>query len=527
MVVYLAKDSESREVAEYYAEKRKIPRENIIGLNVKKDTGISRDDYTLNVQLPLLRELQDRRLMKFDVEVEPRRRLRRTPTPSSYLCTESKVRYMVLSFGFPYQLKPDTNLVEEIPQEAPPQVRRNEAAVDSELALLPQVGHYPFWGPTPNPGFAATNSAQLHPTQGLFLVTRLDGPDKEIAKGLVDKALEAEANGLMGNAYFDLRGIKDGPYRPGEDWFTNMATISRRLGFSTYVDNNPETLPSTFPLSHVAIYGGWYSANADGPFYLADVEFMPGAIGYHLHSFSASSLRSRTHGWTGPLLTHGVTASMGSVYEPYLSFTPNPGLMLALMAQFQFTLGEAGTACQPFLSWMNVVVGDPLYRPFAKGLLEMEQDLTAKQSPDLAWALLRKVNYHLADGRDPEILRQYLIETSITRQSSVLSEKVAMMFAEKSNHRQAIEWNERALKLPTSLQQRTRILLNLADWKERLADIQGAAEHLRQVEEEHRAYKDFLAFREKQHRLASLIGDQSELDRLRREIDRLKPSDES
>jgi uncharacterized protein (TIGR03790 family) len=431
---------------------------------------------------------------------------------------------LVLCYGFPYQLQKDTNLVEQIPPNIPNEGRRNEAAVDSELALLPQLGHHPFWGAISNPAYSATNSALLHPTNGVLMVTRLDGPDKDIAKSLVDKAMQAESTGLLGNAYFDLRNIKEGPYRPGDQWLTNMATISRRLGFSTYVDNQPETLPSTFPMSHVALYGGWYSANADGPFYLPEVEFMPGAIGYHIHSYSAASLRSRTHGWTGPLLTHGVTASMGCVYEPYLSFTPNPGILLALLAQFKFTLGEAGTACQPFLSWMNVVVGDPLYRPFAKDLLDMERDLERAEDPLLAWVIMRKVNFHLVNGRDETVLRQYIIEQPITRQSSVLNEKVAMMFAEKSMLRQAIEWSEKALELPTSFQQRTRLLLNLAEWKEMLADIKGAIGHLKQVESERRLYRDLLPFREKQHRLARLVGDSEEMDRIKKELDRLVPT---
>jgi hypothetical protein len=36
----------------------------------------------------------------------------------------------------------------------------------------------------------------MHPTNGILLVTRLDGPSASIARGLVDKALEAETNGL-------------------------------------------------------------------------------------------------------------------------------------------------------------------------------------------------------------------------------------------------------------------------------------------------------------------------------------------
>ena len=45
-------------------------------------------------------------------------------------------------------------------------------------------------------------------------------------------------------------------------------------------------------MSQIAIYCGWYDENVSGPFTLPKVEFMPGAFAYHLHSFSAATLRS-------------------------------------------------------------------------------------------------------------------------------------------------------------------------------------------------------------------------------------------
>ncbi len=48
----------------------------------------------------------------------------------------------------------------------------------------------------------------LNCTNGLLLVSRLDGPTPEIASGLVDKAMAAESNGFWGRAYFDARGLQ-------------------------------------------------------------------------------------------------------------------------------------------------------------------------------------------------------------------------------------------------------------------------------------------------------------------------------
>ena len=64
-----------------------------------------------------------------------------------------------------------------------PELDRNEAAVDSELAWLPLVEtNVPLAGPLPNWVYGATNTALLNPTNGILLVARLDGPSADIAQ---------------------------------------------------------------------------------------------------------------------------------------------------------------------------------------------------------------------------------------------------------------------------------------------------------------------------------------------------------
>src|SRR5262249_14029085 len=147
-------------------------------------------------------------------------------------------------------------------------------------------------GPTDNPAYTATNRTQLSPTNGLFVVTRLDGPTPAIARGLVDKAIDAETNGLWGRAYFDARGLTNGDHVLGDNWIRASEQVCRRLGFETVLDMKPETFPVDFPMSHIALYAGWYDQGVSGPFTRPTVEFMPGAVAYHLHSFSAYTIRN-------------------------------------------------------------------------------------------------------------------------------------------------------------------------------------------------------------------------------------------
>jgi tetratricopeptide (TPR) repeat protein len=305
----------------------------------------------------------------------------------------------------------------------------------------------------------------LHPTNGILLVTRLDGPSVEIARGLVDKALAAEHDGLWGRAYFDARGLAqtDTNYILGDEWILEAGEICRRMGFETTVDKNPGTFQSDFPMSQIAIYCGWYDGNVSGPFTLPKVEFMPGAFAYHLHSFSAASLRSTNEFWVGPLLAKGATCTMGCVYEPYLSATPNVAAFLERWIGGGFTFGEAAWASQPALSWQTTVVGDPLYRPFGREPSALHAEFARTHNPLIEWSYLRVVNLGLAHGAPVHQFIALLENIPTTTNSAVLTEKLAGLYEMQGKPSSAIETYELALTRNPSPEQRIRLRLTLAE----------------------------------------------------------------
>lgn len=138
----------------------------------------------------------------------------------------------------------------------------------------------------------------------------------------------------------------------------------RHYGIPVLSDDLPDTIQSGFPVTDAAAYFGWYSENIDGPFSDAFFRFVPGAVAAHLHSFSATTLHDPVKGWTGPLILRGASASVGNVYEPYLAFTTDFGLMESQLLAGH-NLADSYYAAQPVLSWMSILVGDPLYRPYA------------------------------------------------------------------------------------------------------------------------------------------------------------------
>ena len=464
IVVYNSRMPESKDVADHYAARRGVPKGQIFGFALTTNEVVTRTEFDEALQKPLAKALESKKLWHIGPDI-----IRGTNGGQGkviWKVQRSKIRYAVLCYGIPLRIDNDPNLDEKIPDEMRPELRRNGAAVDSELALLPCIQeHLLLTGPLMNAFYTITNAERLDPTNGILLVTRLDGPNASIARGLVDKAIEAETNGLCGRAYFDSRNLPtNSPYYIGDEWMMAGAKICQYFaGFETVVDENESTFPADFPMSQIAIYCGWYDGNASGPFAQKTVEFMPGAFAYHLHSFSAWTVRSSTKQWVGPLLAKGATATMGSVDEPYLSGTPDVGVFCARWILSGFTFGEAAYACQEALSWQTTVIGDPLYRPFGKPLLAQLVRQNREHSDCSQWSYLRLANLNLADGKRPVDVSTFLESLPATKESAVLTEKLGDLYNDQGKPASAIEAYQNALKLAPSPLQGVRIRLELAD----------------------------------------------------------------
>ena len=489
VVIYNSRVPESKAIAEHYAAARAVPAKQIFSFALTTNEVIARADFTDFLQQPLADQLEKSGLWKFGQAPIPA--TSNQPAHSEYRVVASKIRYAVLCWGMPLKIAPSSKIEELAHKITRTELLRNEAAVDSELAWLPLLKmDTSLTGPLPNLFYGTTNRALLSPLNGLLLVTRLDGPTPEIANQLVDKALAAERDGFWGRAYFDARGLQtNDAYFLGDQWILTGAEICRQLGFDCETDTNGETWRASAPMSQIAIYCGWYTGDADGPFAAPKVEFMPGAFAYHLHSFSADTLRSTTRNWCGPLLAKGATCTLGCVYEPYLQFTPNLAFFLQMLGS-GYTFGEAAWASENALSWQITVIGDPLYQPFKKPLPERHAQLAREHNPLLEWSFDRLVNLDLAHGVRAPPLAKFLEAVPATAQSAVLTEKLASLYAAQGKPSSAINAFQTALKLNPSPQQRLRIRRHLAE--ELLAQNRAAdaAENWRQLIAEAPDYAD-------------------------------------
>jgi uncharacterized protein (TIGR03790 family) len=344
LVVFNAQSRQSKEVADYYIAKRGIPASN--KCSVKPESPDGSGNETIDVAA-------------FD-------RLIRKPIQRCLTAVgKDQILYIVLAYDMPYKVNARAGL---------------GMAVDQYIADVWDV--LPSSGRVLNPYYAhAQAKAGLYPrfvslanyrarpdAKTIYSVWRLDGASPALAKGLVDKALAAEAQGATGQACFDRRfgdlaAIEDKGYGSGDWQLYRAAQFARNAGLAVTEDSHEAefgTPPAPARCDDALLYAGWYSLNN----YNDAFSWRPGAIGIHLDSASSANPRGGRN-WSANAIMKGITVTAGAVDEPFLQGLPRPdGIIRNLLDGAN--VGDAFLRNTLWLKWMIINIGDPLYRPFAR-----------------------------------------------------------------------------------------------------------------------------------------------------------------
>ena len=214
---------------------------------------------------------------------------------------------------------------------------------------------------------------------------------------------------------------------------------------------------------------------------------------------------------------------MGCVDEPYLGGTPEVAVFMARFIFEGMSFGEAAYAAQPVLSWQTTIVGDPLYRPFGTPALQLHQELEARHSNLIEWSHLRLVDLNLAKGNPARALANYLDQTEATRQSAVLTEKLADLYEALGKPSSAVDTCELALKLDPSPQQRVRLHLTLAERLMALNRLHEAYDQYLKLLQENKDYPNKLAMYKKILPLAQKLDKKQDAARYEEFIRQLTP----
>ncbi len=240
-------------------------------------------------------------------------------------------------------------------------VTDSHAAFDSELAMV-LVDDYPLRLWCQNGLYAYAPADQKSLAGRTLMVGRIDGPTPEVARRMIDQAIETEARGLRGTFYIDARGLtrEEGYVTYDHDMIDLAKIVRTRTKMSVVLDQRSAVFsPGSCP--QAALYCGWYSLAQ----YVDAFDFVEGAVAAHLASFELVSLRDASKAyWCKELLADGAAATFGPTAEPYLESFPMPTRFFGSLLTGQYTLVEAFYRSKPANSWQHSILGDPLYNPF-------------------------------------------------------------------------------------------------------------------------------------------------------------------
>lgn len=366
VVVYNAASVRSSEAARSYADLRRVPAEQVVALqDLQPDAqNISRRDYESKIAEPLLRVARENGWQWPAGPAGGKRMLAMVLMPDIPLRVNEQVNRPVPKHpdGTPdYRVRP--------PHDA--------AAVDSELALL--GANYPLESALNNPYFKKDVSLEKANVP-VLAVCRIDGPDTAAIRRMISDPVQVEKTGLWGWTVVD----EGGPHAEGEKQFQAAAALARQKGQPLFYESSKATIAPCFPLMpHTAVYFGWYSMGADGPFAPtapAAFRFEPGAVAAHLHSFSCLNIKDSRQ-WAPALLARGAAVTTGNVAEPLLAGCLELGVFYDRLLK-GYSVAEAGYMAMPMLSWQAIILGDPLYRPYAV----MKAGKGNTQNPFVAWS---------------------------------------------------------------------------------------------------------------------------------------------
>jgi uncharacterized protein (TIGR03790 family) len=391
---------ESRELARYYAQRRGVPEDRIILLDVPFSEDIERAAYDEKVAAGIRRALVERGLAEqvhclvtvYGVPL----RLRPVPPSEAQMARIREIRPQFQAVQA--ALKEAQAHLRELQAANPPAPAEElqswqqkltalqkeheglqeelsmlhngetQAALDSELSLLWWQG-YGLYRWLINPlHFRASEEArkQAPPT---LMVARLDAATPELARGLVDQALAAEREGLRGTFYIDARGLRYDPqtdptgsgYSGYDESLRELARLLQAKSPLPVVLDDREELFPPGSCPDAALYCGWYSVGH----YVDAFTWVRGAVAYHIASLEATTLHApESPVWCNQMLQRGVAATLGPVAEPYLAAFPRPAEFFGFLLTGRWTLVECYYRTLAFNSWMMTLLGDPLYNPF-------------------------------------------------------------------------------------------------------------------------------------------------------------------
>ncbi|MGH8094274.1 MAG: TIGR03790 family protein [Chthoniobacterales bacterium] len=463
IVVYNRNAPDSAGLARFYAKARNIHDDHVVGLECSTDEEISREEYDQTIAQPLRKIFAEHNWWRLHDEGD-----------EPPVVQANRIHFVALIRGMPLKIRATAAYQGDHVQNNP-LGGENKASVDSELAVLGLFSRQ-ISGPMNNPYFQSFRPIAELAGPPLLLVCRLDAPTAAIVRRMITDAIETEKSGLWGRAYVDGANNKSPGMADGDLWLKSVVSDLRRVGVPVVYDREPALFPAGFPMNDCALYYGWYSGEVTGPFTDPNFSFERGAIAVHIHSFSASTLRSATANWVGPLLSKGAAASLGNVYEPYLQLTAHLDIFNDRLIH-GFTFAESAYMAARAVSWMNVAVGDPLYRPYANWL---QIDTSRENGKKSDWRMYHDFAVTNAESKPADYLTKARAAASRAKNGPMM-EDLGLIDMESGRFTSAVALLRQARSFYSQPEDILRSVLEQANALIKSGDRKGALSLVREV----------------------------------------------
>ncbi len=331
LVVINSNSTISDSVGTYFATQRAIPSKNIVRIAVSTSEEID------SLEFENLRQQVESFL---------------THNP-----IQNKINYIVTTKGVPLKVNRGGMYSWSSPS----------SSVESELALIlgPYAGYIGKAGKLTSPYYnVRTDFTQKQ--FGFYLVTRLDGYSYASIKHMIDGAASVDP-GVFGYGKFvlDADGSRSMVTGSLNGYMKSAVAKLATRNVLTELDSSTEYLTRR---SNVLGYVSWGSNDANQSLYTDNAKpyhtFLPGSIAETYVSTSARSFATPPEygqSLIADLLAQGVNGVKGYVYEPYSSAIANVEYTFPMYAD-GFTMAESFYSASLYLSWMDVVIGDPKMR---------------------------------------------------------------------------------------------------------------------------------------------------------------------
>jgi uncharacterized protein (TIGR03790 family) len=327
LVVINSNSAVSEQIGSYFAAQRNIPSGNIV-----------------RIAVPVTEEITDAQFQDLRTKLE---------TIIIARGLKDAINFIVTTKGMPLKINRGDVML--------------NASVESELMLI--LGKYQGYIGGYNRTFSpyyGVHGDFTHAVYDMYLVTRLDGYTVSDVFGLIDRASTIPSS-IPAAATFVMD--QDTSWNNTTGYLNTNMTIAKT---ALRARNLNVTLDQTsLYLTHqtnVIGYVSWGSNDRYASLVTDNAKqyntYLPGAIAETYVSTGGRSFEApMSYGQSAiaDMIAEGITGVKGYVYEPMSSSMADVSILFPMYAD-GYTLAEAFFSASSYISWMDVVIGDPKYR---------------------------------------------------------------------------------------------------------------------------------------------------------------------